>query len=201
MATQRERRVLETAELRALPDKPNTVGGYAARFNSNSVSMGRFVERIAHGAFTETLKNEDVRALWNHDTAKPLGRTSNQTLRLFEDGTGLGCEIDLPDTSWGQDAAKAIARRDVTGMSFGFDILDDHFERGKDGEPHIRTILKVKLYEVSPVTFPAYEATSIGQRDLTSVLDELDAFEEEEEEEEKRYLMRLRRKKLTLARL
>jgi uncharacterized protein len=137
--------------------------GYAAVFDQLSVVLyGMFRERIERGAFAGTI-GDDIRALWNHDSNLPLGRTKAGTLRLAEDSHGLRVEIDPPDTQAGRDAVESIRRGDVDQMSFMFDVLEDTWDQDGDGQL-IRTLRKVKLYEVSPVTFPAYQGTSVSAR-------------------------------------
>jgi uncharacterized protein len=159
-----ERRFFQT-EIRAEQQQVETpqLNGYAAVFDQLSVVLyGMFRERIERGAFASTL-GDDVRALWNHDTNLPLGRTKAGTLRLAEDSHGLRVEIEPPATSWGGDAVESIRRGDVDQMSFTFDVLDDTWDQDDDGQL-IRTLRKVKLYEVSPVTFPAYTGTTVSAR-------------------------------------
>ncbi len=139
------------------------LSGYAAVFDQLSVVLyGMFRERIERGAFAGTL-GDDVRALWNHDASLPLGRTKANTLRLLEDSHGLRVEIDLPETQAGRDAVESIRRGDVDQMSFAFDVLEDTWDQDDQGQL-IRTLRKVKLYEVSPVTFPAYTGTQVSAR-------------------------------------
>ncbi len=161
-----ERRLIVT-ELRAVAgDGQLSIGGYAAVFNRLSVVLWGFREEIAPGAFAASLQN-DIRALWNHDMAQVLGRTTNQTLRLSEDGTGLAFELDLPDTQMGRDAHTLIARGDVSQMSFGFRLLPDGEEwRIDDAGQYIRRLTNIDLMEISPVTFPAYPDTSVDARSL-----------------------------------
>lgn len=160
-----ERRLI-TTELRATEtDGKRKIGGYAAIFNSLSVVLWDFREEIAPGAFAEAIAKNNVRALWNHDTSEVLGASANKTLYLSEDATGLRFELELPDTQRGRDAYTLIERGDVTQMSFGFRSLPDGSEWriDEDGQ-YIRRLLKADLLEVSPVTFPAYPATSVGVR-------------------------------------
>ena len=124
-----------------------------------------FREIIRHGAFTKTLQSGDVRALWNHDTAAPLGRTKNGTLELKEDATGLHIAITPPDTTWARDAMESIRRGDVDQMSFGFVCNRDNWTKDENGFP-LREVLEVELWEVSPVTFPAYPDTSCAMRSM-----------------------------------
>lgn len=154
-----ERRFFNS-ELRADSDDGNMLSGYAAVFNSLSQVIWGFREKIAPGAFADTLA-DDVRALWNHDTGIVLGRTKSGTLRLHEDDTGLRIEIDPPDSASAQ--VESVKRGDVDQMSFGFKVLEDGWDQDDEGMI-IRTLRKIKLFEVSPVTFPAYTATSVGVR-------------------------------------
>ena len=140
-----------------------TLTGYAAVFDQLSVLLySAFREKITRGAFMGSL-GDDIRALWNHDTNLPLGRTKANTLRLAEDPHGLRVEIDPPDTQAGRDAVASIRRGDVDQMSFAFDVLEDAWDQDEAGQL-VRTLLKVKLHEVSPVVFPAYPQTSVAAR-------------------------------------
>ncbi|MBP8291219.1 MAG: HK97 family phage prohead protease [Caldilineaceae bacterium] len=163
-------------EVRAVEGQPTTIAGYAVVFDSWSEVMtdarGRlFRERIAPSAFDRALAGSpDIRALWNHNTDKPLGRTRNGTLRVSKDGAGLRVELQPPATSWGVDAVASISRGDVSGMSFAFSARkeggDTWAKPGADGIAE-RTLLDAELYEVSPVTFPAYPATQVMVRSVT----------------------------------
>lgn len=171
MATEQiERRFFaQPLEVRAKGDgdkMPKKVGGYAARFGSK-YDLGWFTEEVAPGAF-DGADMSDVAALFNHDPNLPLGRLSAGTLRLSVDPTGLGYEIDLPDSPNGQNVGEAIKRGDVTQSSWGFTVhsAKDGGEtwRTVDGKDH-RTILKVRrVFDVSPVTFPANPDTSVAKR-------------------------------------
>jgi len=139
------------------------IAGYAAVFNQWSEDLGGFVERIEPGFFAPVL-GSDVRALWQHDPAHVLGRTTNGTLRLAEDATGLAVEIHPPLTGWATDALVSLRRGDVSGMSFGFTVDEDRWMSETKG-PAQRTLVRAKeLYDVSPVTFPAYPQTSVSVR-------------------------------------
>lgn len=165
-----ERRALAAApEVRA-DNGVKVARGYAALFNSEADIGGYFREVIAPGAFGETLKTADVRALIDHDTGRVIGRSSAGTLRLTEDEKGLSVEIDLPDTSDGRDLAVQLERGDISGMSFGFIVTHDEWDEPSD--PPTRTIHAVDLREVSAVAFPAYADTEIALRALESAKDE-----------------------------
>lgn len=144
-----------------------TLTGYAAVFNSKSKAMkaknGTFTEMIMSGAFANTITKPNIMALWNHDTGAPLGRTGAETLILREDEYGLNTTIILPDTNIGRDAYQNVKNKLITKMSFGFNVIRENWTKDENGVP-LRQILEVDLFEVSPTTFPAYEATAIGVR-------------------------------------
>lgn len=162
----KETRVLSTKIECRSEGEPRTITGHAAVFNRDSeVLYGSFIERIAPGAFAESIaKPDDVRALINHDGNLILGRTLSGTLQLREDEQGLHVTIDPPKTSYAQDLMESMRRGDVTQMSFGFETIEDKWTRGEKGAPDIRTLLKVRLFDVSPVTFPAYPDTDVAVR-------------------------------------
>lgn len=142
-----------------------TLAGYAAVFWSEAVIAGEFRERIAPGAFTRSLRENDVVALMHHDTGRILGRMSAGTLRLREDAKGLHFEIDAdPTTPDGAAALGLVGRRDLKAMSFGFRVRSEDWSETK--HLPLRTLTDVSLMEVSIVTWPAYEATSAGLRSL-----------------------------------
>jgi Escherichia/Staphylococcus phage prohead protease len=149
--------------------------GYAVRYGSLSEDMG-FRERIAPGAFTESITNgADVRALVNHDSAKIIGRSTAGTLTLTEDANGVRVVIDPPDTQVGNDVTTSIERGDLTAMSFGFRAMDDSWETAA-GEP-VRTVHRAELLDVSIVAFPSYPDTSIAVRSLNRWKKEIDMAE------------------------
>jgi HK97 family phage prohead protease len=179
MSETRERRVYPVRELVAEEGK---ISGYAAVFGEWSEDLGGFRERIRRGAFANTL-TADVRALWQHDPSYVLGRTTNGTLRLQEDEVGLRIEVDPPETNWAQDAMTTMRRGDVDQMSFGFETVEDEWTRGKDGE-QMRELVEVNLFDVSPVTFPAYPQTSVQVREHVADLQARAAHDEEGADEE-----------------
>lgn len=153
------RTVIEGVEFRSTADKKLSAKGYAAMFGKRSTDLGGFVEEIAPAAFNKTVKEQDVRALFNHDENQLLGRKSSGTLRLSTDSTGLAYEIDLPDTTAGRDVATLIERGDITGSSFGFRTISDSWGETDTKYP-LRTLTEVSLRDVGPVAFPAYADTT-----------------------------------------
>lgn len=144
--------------------------GHAAVFNALSEDLGGFRETIAPGAFAEAVTKDDVRALFNHDSNYVLGRLRSGTLRLVEDARGLAIEVDLPDTQTIRDLVVApIERGDVSQMSFGFSVRPGGQDWAQDDEGRvIRTLKKVRLFDVSPVTYPAYPQTDVAVREMRS---------------------------------
>ena len=142
----------------------NILEGYAAVFNSLSQDLGGFREYITPGAFSDAVREDDVRALFNHDPSQVLGRTKSGTLELAEDDNGLQTRINLPDTSYARDLRESVRRGDVDQMSFAFQTVEDDWR--KENGANIRELIKVRLLDVSPVTYPAYEATSVSARAL-----------------------------------
>ena len=137
--------------------------GYFAVFNSNYDIMDGMSESVAPGAFADTL-GDDIRALIDHETMFVLGRNRAGTLELREDTHGLwGSILINPNDQDAMNLYSRVQRGDVTQCSFGFDILEEETEFLPDGSVHW-TIKKVKLYEVSVCTFPAYAETNVQAR-------------------------------------
>lgn len=146
-----------------------TFTGYAAVFNQWSQDMG-FREKIAPGAFSKTLgeKRRDIRMFLNHNVDQVLATTKAETLSLVEDQKGLRVEAKLPDTGAGRDLAYLMKRGDVDSMSFGFQTVRDEWS----SDLTTRTLLEVRLFEVSPVTgWPAYTGTSAAVRTLAEAIE------------------------------
>lgn len=138
------------------------IEGYFSVFGTRYKMWDGAEETIERGAFDGQLGN-DIRALVNHDTTLVLGRTTANTLELRVDDTGLWGKISI--NSADQDAVnlyERVKRGDVTQCSFGFDILDE--DTATEGGTTVWHVRKVKLYEVSVVTFPAYEETAVVAR-------------------------------------
>lgn len=144
------------------------IAGHAAVFNVLSENLGGFREQVKPGAFAETIVKDDIRGLFNHDPNFVLGRNVSGTMTLSEDERGLAFEITAPATPTIRDLVLApIERGDVSQMSFGFVVPPGGQDWGEDEDGMIiRTLLQVKLFDVSPVTFPAYPATDVAVRAL-----------------------------------
>lgn len=149
-------------EIRADVNK-RTLTGYAVIWDSDTTIGDYFVERIAKGTFTKAV-GADVLALVNHDWGRVVGRTKSGTLRLAEDDRGLKVEIDIPNTTDGNDLWELCDRGDIRGMSFGMKVTKQEWD--DTGEMPHRTILEAELYEVTATPIPAYEDTTIGLRSL-----------------------------------
>lgn len=163
-------------------DEARRFVGHAAVFNSRT-SIGNplkwgWYEQIDPGAFDKTLNEGDARFLVDHDSRMLVARVSAGDLRLKTDDIGLAVDSDLDqELSYVRDLTRNVEKRRITGMSFGFYVLRDEWTEidveviGADGKTtteaaYVRTILEVRLLEVSAVTFPAYEDTDAGLRKM-----------------------------------
>jgi HK97 family phage prohead protease len=189
-----ERRIIRGTSVRALSSGDAlSIEGTAAPFRKYAQLKG-FKETIAPGAFRGWLKRSadgtagvDTACLFNHDPSQVLGRFSNRTLSAEEVSSGLNYRCLLPDTSFARDLHASIARRDVTGCSFGFacdpsgsdedwdemddDEADDGMRSRRSGRVIRRTIRNFKMVtDIGPVTFPAYTSgTEVNSRSLFTV--------------------------------
>lgn len=167
--------------------------GHAAVFNSrtaigNPMRWGWY-EQIAPGAFTKTLSEGDARFLVDHDSRMLVARVSAGDLRLSEDEVGLATDADLDvELSYVKDLVRNLDKKRITGMSFGFFVVRDKWETEQvetsNGDPidvEVRTILEVRLLEVSAVTFPAYDETDAG---LRKVCDEIRSLRDQDDDPE-----------------
>ena len=169
-------RMAPSVELRAGDDDSGrTLVGYAAMFNEDTTINsweGQFVERIAPGAFKRTLRNngDQIKVLFNHGMDpsigdKPLGRAKT----MKEDKVGLFVEVPMSRTSYNDDLIELLNDGAIDGMSFRFSVVKEQWEEPtRKGDLPIRTIQEARLYELGPVTFPAYAATSAGVRGRTA---------------------------------
>ncbi|MEL7610606.1 MAG: HK97 family phage prohead protease [Bacillota bacterium] len=162
--TEIQQRSSRVTEFRAIEnDGVRSIEAYFAVFSDIYEIFPGYTESVDAHAFDSTI-NDDIRCLVNHDTTRVLGRTKPGTLRLSIDNYGLKGVVDINDDD--QDAVNQYARvkrGDVSQCSFGFEILSEEVEVRPDGSVHW-TLKSVKLYEVSIVTFPAYEKTEAVAR-------------------------------------
>lgn len=151
-----------------------TIYGYAIVYNKTA-DLGWFTEEVMPGFATDALAEPslDVRALFNHDRNQILARKRNSemdTLVLREDANGLFYEFEAPQTTAGNDLLESIRRGDVSQSSFAFDVKDDAWVM-KNGKDH-RILQKAKkLWDVSPVTFPAYHEATVGMRSKAEAIE------------------------------
>lgn len=168
----KEFRKFGTIEKRAVVDGvefPDKFGGVAAVVDTIT-DMGWYEERISKGAFDSALASADldVRVLYNHEDCQVLGRTKSGTGRVYVDERGnLAYDYDFdPNSPLHKTVGAAIMRGDITQSSFAFVIEEVTWSASeKYGEMGLRTITKIKMiYDVSPVTYPAYEDTEADSR-------------------------------------
>jgi HK97 family phage prohead protease len=167
-------------ELRADPDTPGTLAGYAALFERTSADLGGFVERIDARAFADTLaRGGNVLGVVNHDPSWLLGTRASGTLDVRTDDRGLAYEITLdPDDPDAVRAAAKVRTGKMRGSSFAFRSIADEWGTLDDGTP-VRRLLSVALFDVGPVATPAYPDTetdgTVALRSLAQAVDaELD---------------------------
>ena len=177
-----ERRYVK-AEMRI--DQDGSIEGYAAVFDQWSEDLGYFKERIKPGAFRKTIKEADVRALFNHDPNYVLGRNTVDTLELSEDKKGLQFRVDPPDTQWAKDLYISVKRGDIDQASFGFAAIKDEWDHNSD--PIERELIEVRLFDVSVVTYPAYKQTQVTARSLADQF--IASIQHTGDQDEIRYLL------------
>jgi uncharacterized protein len=151
--------------------EPLKIAGYASVFNT-PYDVGYWTEEVDPNAFDSVLASDpDVRALWNHNSDQPLGRTKYaNTLRLSIDSRGLAYEIDPPATSYANDLIVSMRRKDVTQSSFAFITKRDQWTENADGTVTRRILEFDTLLDVSPVTYPANPAASSNVRSLPETM-------------------------------
>lgn len=181
---ERETRTLPLTELRVNPLEGggSTIVGHAAVFDSWSETLGGifpFREKVRRGAFEKSIGNDDIRALFNHNPDYVLGRNRSGTLALEEDDVGLKVTITPPDTQWARDMQVSIKRGDISQMSIGFVVVKDDWKTVDDID--VRELIEVQLFDVSPVTFPAYTQTDVGVRAMTEYAEYRAAIKSKEE--------------------
>ena len=185
-----ERRVIQTKEAFKTreEDGKRYVEGYFSVFNQPYEVFPGWIEEIAPGAFSRTLREgKDVKVLWNHNSDIVLGSTQNRTATLREDDIGLFGSDEINEED--QDAKNGyarVSRGDVRGCSFGFDIRSME-ERWDDDGTYRTRITDVERYEVSTCTVPAYSQTSISARNKEVFEDAKKRFDEAQEQKRKEW--------------
>lgn len=174
----REERIFDVdLEIRAATDdQPRQIIGHPIVYNRWSEDLGGFRERVMPGAVRKTIAEADIRALFNHDPNFILGRNKSGTLRLIDEPSKLRMELTPPDNDTiNHLVISPMERKDLTQMSFGFRAVADEWREPataikKDGLWE-RDLLELKLFDVSPVTFPAYTQTDVHVRSLLGELE------------------------------
>lgn len=165
-----ERRILNTTDLqvRAVSDEDRgpLIWGMGIVYSSPSLDLGGFREFVAPGAAKRSLRaKDDIRAYFNHDPSKPLGSRVAGNLKLTDSAEGLAYEIEPPDTTYAADLMAAMKAGLVRGSSFSFAVRKDKWESDEAGV-QTRTLLEIDLFEIGPVTQPAYPDSTAQVRSL-----------------------------------
>ena len=169
-ATRLERRSMQVREFRT--DDDGKIVGYASVFDEETDIGGMFREVVRPGAFARAIKEkQDVRALFNHDPNYVLGRTKSGTLKIEEDKRGLWIEVQPPNTQFAADLMESMKRGDVDSMSFAFIATEETWTERKD-DATLRELKDLDLFDISAVTYPAYEGTSVGLRSAESIFND-----------------------------
>ena len=183
-----ERRIItHPVKLRAAGENGGlgTIFGYAAKFNEPTVLYEDEYEvyhEVIEPGFFDGVLNDDVRCLFNHQNSQIIGRSKAGNLTLSVDTTGLLFECNPPDTTRARDLAEDIRVGNVTQCSFGFEISERKIvQEEKDGKYHVTRYLQKckKLWDVGPVTFPAYESTEVSVRSLEEFRKEAEKLKQE----------------------
>jgi uncharacterized protein len=193
-------------ERRALPlkvtldtdtDGNSYLEGYAIVFNEESRDLGGFTEVVS----PEAVRNADFSdtvAVFNHDTNQLLGRVTSGTLTLSTDERGVKYRVSIPNTTLGNDVKELTKRGDLSGSSFAFSLAKNGDKWEERGDKVLRTITSFgKIFDVSPVTHPAYPTTDVGLRSLNSFLESRKQEEAPETKPIEDYIKQLETIKLT----
>jgi HK97 family phage prohead protease len=165
----REERVVhvDDLEFRDGDGKEPVITGHPLKYGVWSEDLGGFRERLMPGSASKTIRESDIRALFNHDPNYVLGRTRSGTLDLSEQVQGVAMRATPPATTWAADLITSMRRGDINQMSFAFTAIRDEWREPKrDGELFERDIAELRMYDVSVVTFPAYVQTDAQVRSV-----------------------------------
>ena len=167
MAEEVEVRIFGLTELRVADDSSDgfDINGVAAVYEKNTQIGSWYEENIAPGCFTDTISTDDIRSCFNHDMNLILGRNRSGTLRIEDRDAGLHFGVKSPKTSYADDLKESIKRGDVDGCSFMFLVEKETWDQTDPKKP-VRTLDKCKLFELGPVTIPAYPQTSVYARGM-----------------------------------
>lgn len=179
--------------MRATVDEESRkVEGYALLFNTDSVLiLGDTIERIAPGALDGVLEKSDVLCLMNHDERRGVlarYRMGEGSLSLTVDEKGLKYAFEAPKSALGDELIESLKRGDISQSSFAFTVEKDKWEEIEENK-YVRTIIKFcRIYDVSPVYYPAYEDTSVALRHREGMIaqKEADAKAKAKAEEERK---------------
>ena len=161
--------------------------GYFVVYNRQTELWHNFFESVAAGACTKSILNNDIVALFNHNSDLVLGTAHNSTLTLTEDELGVrGIILVNKDDTEAVNIYQRVKRGDIKGCSFGFRIIGEEYEYGSDGEVY-STLTEVDVMEVSICPFPAYPQTSIQARKKDYEVERRRAFELQKEFIRRRY--------------
>ena len=174
-------------EIRSADIENRKLVGYAATFKEEYTKLSdrwgdTFYERVRPGAFKNSLKTRDVFMLVNHDWNKVVGRTGSNLI-VEEDDSGLRFELDIPNTTDGNDLLENVRNGLIQGCSFGFNIKNQT-TRWDDNYNFYRDIDEVELFEVTATPIPAYADTTISARSQLSIRDIKPKSEPEVEKEQ-----------------
>lgn len=149
-------------QLRSVNIEGNTLTGIAHVFGTRALVDGQY-ESFSPTAFDSSIAANDVASFANHNAEQLLGRTSSGTLRIERDDEALSFSVDLPDTSYAHDLKELVKRGDLTGVSFGF-LPGKYERRSHNGKAERRHTNVERLIEISPVSLPAFDGTSLSLR-------------------------------------
>lgn len=160
-----ERRAYEIIDLRADDgDSERKVSGLGIPYGRDSLPIfGMFKEQIAQGAFARSLASRDIKMFAHHDSSRVLAATGNGSMVLTDSPRGISFDSKLADTVEGRDMFTNIATRLIKGMSFQFRAIKERFIQAEGEELPTRIVEEGDLFELSPVTFPAYPDSDVAQ--------------------------------------
>ena len=194
-----ERAIPFEVRIESAEGKPSKVTGTGAVYDRRSQDLGGFVEIIRRGAFKDSLEDgREIKSFYNHDPNQVLGTTTSEPpLKIRDTKEGLNFTVEIPDTSYGRDLQENLRRKNVKGSSFAFRVLDagENWYRDDKGMT-VREITAAELFELGPVTNPAYLPTTAAVRSLEEQKDShIPALRAHEQELEIAQRARARRKR------